>query len=92
MAPQTRRVDEFVILLVAKGEADPLLVPPFSPGFFARGQLSLLRNLFAANDLRSPTTDIENFGPVALLHRGLVQIVICQREIRCHGHCSQLHV
>jgi hypothetical protein len=49
---QTRLVDEFVSLLVAKGEADPLLVPPFSPGFFARGQLSRLRNVFATNELR----------------------------------------
>ena len=51
MAPQTRLVDEFVILLVAKGEADPLLVPPFSTGFFAQGQMSLLRNVFDTNDL-----------------------------------------
>ena len=49
---QTRLVDEFVSLVVAKGEADPLLVPPFSPGFFARGQLSRLRNVFATNELR----------------------------------------
>ena len=53
MAPQTCLVDEFVILLVAKGEADPLPgAPPFSPGFFARGQMSLLRNIFISNDLR----------------------------------------
>ena len=51
-APRTPLVDEFGILLVAKGEADPLLVPPFSPGFFAQEQLSLLRNVFYTNDLR----------------------------------------
>ena len=50
LAPQTCLVDELVIRLVAKGEADPLLVPPFSAGFFARGQMSLLRNVFANND------------------------------------------
>ena len=75
LAPQTCLVDEFVILLVAKGEADPLLVPPFSPGFFARGQLSPLRNILAANDLRSLTTDIENYGPVVLFGA----------EPACHG-------
>ena len=63
---QTRLVDEFVSLLVAKGEADPLFVPPFSPGFFARGQMSQLRNIYATSDLRWSTTDIENCRPVVL--------------------------
>jgi hypothetical protein len=40
--------------------------PPFSPGFFARGQLSPLRNVFYTNDLRQKTTDIENYQPVVL--------------------------
>jgi hypothetical protein len=42
---------------------DPLPAPPFSPGFFARGQLSPLRNILAAIELRSITTDIENRRP-----------------------------
>jgi hypothetical protein len=42
---------------------DSLSAPPFSPGFFAQGQLSPLRNILAAMDLRSNTTDIENRRP-----------------------------
>ena len=55
---------------MAKVAANPLHVPPFSPGFFARGQMPSLHNIFAARDLRSNTTDIENCGPVVLLGDG----------------------
>ena len=60
---------------MAKVAANPLHVPPFSPGFFARGQMSLLRNIFYTNDLRQNTTDIENCRPVVLFGA----------EPACHG-------
>ena len=60
---------------MAKGAADPLPAPPFSPGFFARGQMSLLRNIFATNNLRQKTTDFENCRPVVLFGA----------EPACHG-------
>jgi hypothetical protein len=39
---------QMIWVMVAEGKADPRYVPPFSPGFFARGQLSPLRNILAA--------------------------------------------